>query len=216
MKDPLDVRIDAVPILCAIDGLGKYLGVTEAQMEKIWHVERHTLESQPPSRDQDEHGQRCNELNNVDDVYENELYPAMRYSFIVLQHIITETQLRSFCSKIQSERHVPVGVTDLKGSAIDQTRTFLTKLAGVSVQAFPDKEWENLRTVQKIRDCVVHAYGRVKDSRDEAFLRRLAANDSGVSIDQQGRLLVRKVFCEQQLANLRSLFERLFEAVGWA
>lgn len=140
----------------------------------------------------------------------------MRYSFIVSLQIFMETQLRRFCSDIQRERHVPISVTDLKGSAIDQTRIFLTKLAGVIVQDFPEKEWENLRTLQKIRDCIVHAYGRVKDSRDESFLRQLASNITGVSIDYEGRLLIEKGYCEQQLANSRMLFEHLFEAVGWA
>ena len=216
MKDPLDMQPRAIDALCAIGSLGKYLSVTEAQMEEVWHIERHTLESRPPARDGEEHEQRWHDLNHLDNLYEAELYPTMRYSFIVLLHIFTETRLRSFCLDIQSERHVPVGVAELKGSAIDQTRTFLTKLAGVGVQDFPEKQWENLRTLQKVRDCVVHAYGRVKDSRDETFLRQLASNASGVSIDQQGRLQVDKGFCERQVANLHSLFERLVEAVGWA
>src|SRR5436309_3631613 len=110
MKDPLAMQSRAIDALCAIDGLGKYLSVTEAQMEEVWHIERHTLESRPPARDEVEHQQRWHDLNHLDRAYEAGLYPAMRYSFIVLMHIFTETRLRSFCSDIQSERHVPVGI----------------------------------------------------------------------------------------------------------
>lgn len=184
-------------------------------MEEVWRIERQTIESLPLTGEEFE-DERCRQdLNHLDSLYEGELRPAMRYSFIVLLHIFTETRLRSFCSDIQSERQILVGVAELKGSAIDQTRKFLTKLAGVAVGDFPEKEWENLRTLQKIRDYVVHAYGRVKDSRDEVFLRQLASKTAGVAIDQKGQFHIEKRFCEQHLTNLHSLFERLFLAVGW-
>ena len=215
-EDLFNMRCDAILVLCALDGLKKYLDVMEAQMEEVWHIERHVLKSEPPAGDEEEHDQHWHVVNNLDRVYETELYPAMRYSFIVLLQIFTETQLRSFCWELQTERHLSIGVTDLKGTAIEQIRSFLTKLVGVGAQDFPQKEWEDLRTLQKIRDCIVHAYGRVKDSRDEAFLRELASKGAGISIGDDGRLLVVKDFCQQRLVNLRSLFKRLFKAVGWA
>lgn len=216
MDDIMNMRCDAVLVLCAIDSLEKYLNLTEAQMEEVWHIERHVLESEPPARDEEEHDQHWQVLNNLDNVYETELYPAMRYSFIVLLHIFTENELRNFCSRLQKENQLTIAVTDLKGSAIDQVRTFLTKLAGIGMQDFPQKNWENLRTLQKIRDCIVHAYGRVKDSRDEKFLLEFAANGAGISIGCDGRLLAEKAFCQQQLISLRELFKHLFKAVGWA
>ncbi len=104
---------------------------------------------------------------------------------------------------------------DLRGSAIDQGLIFLTKLANLSVQDFP--EWEHLRTLQKIRDCVVHCFGHVDDSRDKKFLHELASRGIGVSIEgPDGRLSVTKQFCEQQLAHLLKLFERLFASAGWS
>ena len=188
----------------------------EAQIEKVWHMERHNLESEYPAGDEEEYDQHQQSLNSLDNVYETELYPAMRYSFIVLLHIFTENELRNLCSEIQKERQLAIGVTDLKGSAIEQIRAFLRKLAGIRMNDFPQKEWENLRTLQKIRDCIVHAFGRVKDSRDETFLRAIASKGIGLSIGYDGRLLVEKAFSQQQLVNLRNLFTNLFKAVGWA
>ena len=210
------MRCEALLILCAIDSLEKYLNVTEAQMEEVWHIERHNLASEAPSGDEEECNQHRQILNDLDNVYEDELYPAMRYSFIVLLHIFTENELRKFCSEIGEERKLPIGVMDLKGSVIDQIRTFLTKLAGIRPQDFPQREWENLRTLQKIRDCIVHAYGRVEESRDKAFLHNLASKRIGISIGNAGRLLVEKDFPNQQLVNLRTLFTKLFKVTGWA
>ena len=36
MKDPLNMRFNVILVLSAIDGLEKYLTVTEAQMKKVW------------------------------------------------------------------------------------------------------------------------------------------------------------------------------------
>jgi len=74
--------------------------------------------------------------------------------------------------------------------------------------------WQQLRTLQKVRDCIVHAYGYVARSRDEKFLRELAAQEFGISIDEE-RILLTKAFCEWQVHTLRTLFSRLFLAAGW-
>ena len=219
MKDPLNMRCDVVLVLSAIDGLEKYLTVTEAQMEEVWHIERHTLgtRSSPPNRRDDE--QDSSALNNLDNLYETELYPAMRYSFVVLLHIFAETQLRKFCSALRDERHIPIGVSDLNGSAIEKTHTFLTKLAGVDVLGLSKTEWDNLINIQKIRNCIVHAYGRVKDLKkadEKKWLRQFVSKRKDISIGDDGRLQIEASFCQQQLENLRSLFERLFEAADWA
>ena len=94
----MDLHIDLRPvdILRAIGGLEKYLDVMEAQMEEVRRIERHTLELQHPAdADEEEHQLHWNELNYLDDLYERDLQPAMRYSFVVLVHIVFESQLRN-------------------------------------------------------------------------------------------------------------------------
>jgi hypothetical protein len=214
----MDLNEDLRPIyfLFPIDGLEKYLSVTEAQMEEVQRIERQTHESGgPASHDQEDVELFQDELDELDNTYEQHLLPAMRYSFVVLLHTVFENQIRAFCSEIQRDRCLPdIRVSDLRGSAIERSQMFLTKLAGMRIQDFP--EWEHLRTLQKIRDCVVHAYGRVADSRDKDFLRELATRQSaGVSIDAWGRIAVTHDFCRQQLANLRRLFDSLFACAGW-
>ena len=214
----MNVHIDlrSVDILRAIGGLEKYLSVMEAQLEEVHRIERHTLALQHPSdADKGKHDAHLQELDYLDDLYERDLQPAMRYSFVVLVHIVFDTQIRYFCSRIQRDLKLPeIAVTDLRGSAIDQARLFLTRLASIRAKDFP--EWQQLRTLQKIRDCIVHSYGDVGRSRDEKFLRDLAMQGSGVSIDDEGRIAVTKHFCEEQLATLRTLFKRLFLCAGWS
>lgn len=186
-------------------------------MEECFHLERHILETEAPSNmDEGTYEDQLHEQRHLENLYDLDLRPSLRYSFLVLLHVVFETQLRVFCNDIKNQRPLPnIAMKDLRGSPIDQGFMFLTRLAGLSVGDFP--EWEHLRTLQKIRDCIVHCYGQVSDSKDSTFLRDLAGKGVGVSIEgPQGRLSVTKQFCEQQLRVLLNLFERLFAAAGWS
>lgn len=216
LPDLMDMRIDGIVVLCTIDSLKKYLDLVEAKIKEVWEKERKEIESDNPA-DEEERDIQGSILRGVDLGYETELYPAMRYSFIVLVHIVTETELRKFCSTIQKERKLTISLSDLKGSAIDQTWTFLSKVVGIPSNDLPTAEWEKLRSLQKIRNCIAHAHGWVRDSgRDETFLKQFALTGSGVTIGPEGRLQIEKVYCDQQLDNLRSLFIHLFKLLGWS
>jgi hypothetical protein len=86
-------------------------------------------------------------------------------------HILFETRLRAFCGDMQNDREVPISLSDLRGSQIEQVRTYLTRLATLKAADFP--EWQHLRTLQKIRDCIIHAYGFAAESRDAEELQCL-------------------------------------------
>jgi len=212
----MDLSLRSIFIPYTIGTLRKYLDVTEAQMEECFHLERNTLETEAPTdMDEEIHDEHLREHRDLKNLYDLELRPSLRYSFLMLLHIVFETQLRVLCNDIKSQRGLPIAMKDLRGSAIDQALAFLTKLADLSVQNLP--EWEQLRTLQKIRDCIVHCHGHVDDSRDRNFLRELAGKGVGVSIDgPDNRLWVTNQFCEEQLTNLDRLFERLFKAAGWS
>lgn len=213
----MDFNIDlrSADIVLALSGLEKYLEITEAQLEEVHRIERQTLELEHSSdASEEQHENLLLGLHYLDDRYKHDLRPAMRYSFVVLIHIVFETKIRDFCTRIQRDLNLPqIAVTDLRGSAIDQSKLFLTRLAGIRAQDFP--EWQQLQTLQKVRDCIVHAYGHIADSRHEAFLRQLIATGDGIAIDDDGRIALTKAFCQQRLAALRTLFNRLFLCVGW-
>ena len=78
-------------------------------------------------------------------------------------------------------------------------------------------EWQLLRTFQKVRDCIVHAYGYVAELRSEKEkeIRELVSQNIGLTIDDYGRLALTKAFCDEHLSCLQSFFYNLFQAAGW-
>lgn len=198
----------------AISVLRKYLEVMEAQMEEVHRCERVVLDGERPETDDEEDYQVfLQEKQALDELFERDLAPAMRYSFIVLTHTVFETRLRAFCSEMQRDLKIPVLVTEIRGSPIDQARTYLTKLARLGVANFP--EWNELRNIQIVRECIVHVYGFVAVSGEPKALRQLVNQNAGLTIDDNGRLVLSKSFCDEYLSCLARFFERLFRAAGW-
>jgi hypothetical protein len=211
---PLNVQVRAVDTRWAISALRKYLTVVETQMEEVYRCECLVLNGEhPASGDEEERSLHWNRKDALDQLFKEDLMPAMRYSFVVLMHTVFETRLRAFCKDMEKDRKIPIPLADLRGSAIEQARTYLTRLAGLSTGDFP--EWQQLRTLQKIRDCIVHGYGFVSESRDPEELRRLATQNIGIEIDDNGRLALTKAFCDQSLSHLDTFFERLFCLARW-
>jgi hypothetical protein len=171
-----------------------------------------TLERERPlGNDEEEQSLYSNEVNYLEELFEEDLFPTMRYSFIVFLHTVFETRLRGFCEGMRRERKLKIGVTDLHGSAVEQARDYLTKLVDIPVASFP--EWAHLRRFQSVRDCIVHHYGYLngEDSRHNK-LRQGATNLEGLHINADDRIILSRAFCEQHLSNIESFFNRLFAA----
>ena len=74
------------------------------------------------------------ELGHLEDLFEEDIVPTMRYSFVVFLHTVFESQLRAFCNRIQRERTLPLGLNDVRGSAMEQARTYLAKMISIPVR----------------------------------------------------------------------------------
>jgi hypothetical protein len=172
-----------------------------------------TLEAEQPSgNDEAEQSAHRSELAYVEQLFEEDLFPTMRYSFIVFVHTIFETRLRGFCIGEQRARKLPIGLADLYGkSALDQAKTYLTRLVGVAVGSF--NEWAHLQRFQDVRNCIVHQYGYLSanDKRHDG-IRQFAAGPNGIVITSDDRIQLSCAFCEQHLTNIESFFKRLIAA----
>ena len=200
----------------AISSLRKYFAIMETQMEQVFRMERTAFEA---TRLQDDDEVEISvfhqQLGFLEDAFDKELFPTMRYSFVVFIHTILETHLQAFCNDLKGELKLAIALSDLRGSPIDQANIYLSKIAGLSISSFT--EWQHLRTLQKIRDCIVHVHGYVNNgsSKRNAFLRCMANRNKGVTLNDDSRLILTKEFCEQQLTYLDDFFRAIFGAAGW-
>ena len=213
-----DPKIDWRPFdtLRAVSVLKKFLEVMEEQIHVIEGNEISSLEAErPPGNEAEQQSIYSGYVSQLENLFENELIPTMRYSFIVFLHTVFETQLVRLCRMICEERSLPLDLSDLHGSPIDKGRTYLTKLAGItSVGDYP--EWKDLQMVQKIRNCIVHHYGYLaQEDGHHKNIRAFAKGDPDIEITHQGRLSPKANFCIRQHAQVDSFFRRLMSDFGW-
>jgi len=214
--DPLNFDLRAFEAQSAISALRIYLSKIEAQMEHVYKTDKEAHEKDAPKGgDEEEHDLHRQISNHIDRVYQDDLIPAMRYSFVVLVHILFENHLRQFCSEIKKDRKLTLSLSDISGGPIDRSRTYLSKVASLPVENFP--EWQNMKALQKVRDCIVHGYGWLNDlkqEKDKDAILEVAKQNTGLAIDS-GRVTLEKRFCEWSLETVDKFFEKLFIAAGW-
>jgi len=138
-----------------------------------------------------------------------------RYSFIVLLFLIVENQLNKLCDNIKNRRNLSTRVNELSGGIIGRSRTYLQNVADISFT-----NWQFVYDLLKIRNCIVHALGNIKLSRDEVRLRQVAAQQIGLSISNEDFpevdvLLISEEFCTHAIEEVRKFFKQLFDAVGF-
>ncbi len=209
------VNLHVADTLWEINVTKHFLDLTEAQMSNVMRQELESLQAalhaasvlviipEPYSK----------KLQRHEMFYGEGIIPALRYSHVVLLHILIETRLRAFCRIIKAERKLPdLVLNDFRGGPMDQIQIYLTKLVGISISEIP--QWESLRNLQKIRDCIVHVYGVVGESRDEK-LPSLISKTPGLGIDDQGKLEIKIEYCAAQIEIIRECFDGLFRKVEW-
>ena len=134
----------------------------------------------------------------------------LRYSFVPLLHTVFETQLFRICDTLRDEKNLPVSASELKGSAIEQVKTYLTKFGGWDF--VKDPVWGKIKDYQKIRDCITHGHGKVAGSQHEPRLRKIELQGFSIVDDM---IQLDATFCIMQYATFRGFFEVLFNVLGW-
>ncbi|MGH7595142.1 MAG: hypothetical protein ACREOI_02270 [bacterium] len=217
-----DPRVNNIEL--AISFVEEYFKLVESKMEEAKHSEMTALDaSYPPDIQQQHYGEYSALKRELEYSYDR-LVSISRYSIVVLLHMIVETQMRAFCLELQKEKKkgrekdkqgkLPSRTfSDFRGGPIEQSKLYLTKIVGISLEKNP--KWDNLMTLQKVRDCIIHAYGDVSRSRDQEYLRKLVQQGRYIEIDVDGKLIIRRDFCEDQIKNFSDFFKELCTKAGW-
>src|SRR5437899_961186 len=138
--DPFSADFRSFDTASIIEELRNYLQITETQMEKVFQAEKQAHDTGFPKRaTQEDYDFHCQLGDLLERRFEEDLIPAMRYSFVVLVHIVFENHLRRFCSEIRKDKNLPLPLSKIIGDSIEKSHTYLSKLAGFSVENLP--EW---------------------------------------------------------------------------
>jgi len=148
--------------------------------------------------------------------YEYSFPRSLRYSFIVLLYLVVEKQLTQLCKIIQEGRNLPIKANDLRGDIIERSKTYIHRVAGVSMN---DVDWNKLGDLSVVRNCIVHTMGEIVESKDKAHLQKMVSANIGLSTGNDeffdsNRLQISTEYCSKAVREMQAFFDQLFDAAG--
>lgn len=139
----------------------------------------------------------------------------LRYSFITLVALVFESELVVLCRAIAHGLQIQPAQLGGKSSALKNARAFL--LANVGPASVEAANWDRLQDMVKVRNCIVHAGGRVDLSSDRDHLVALGQRGIGLMIDQHERpgvrlLGIERQYCSGIVEEVELFFGTVFDA----
>lgn len=114
------------------------------------------------------------------------VYPNTHaYSAISMTYATAEYWLEHLTRAVQQERSLAANSKDFSGDAVHRVVKF-AKVFGL--QPVPEALVSHLTETEQLRHCIMHATGRVSDSRDRKNLENMVSRNIGITIDETGRL----------------------------
>lgn len=205
--------------LATLDALGRYFEMAESQLQSVRKKEYDQTVSEikglglSPEEKWIEWDLAMQEHAATHDM----LYTHfLRYSFVVLLHLILEDKLREFCGIVGGRKGKTPPAAER--SIVKAYKRFLER-AGVSVE---QQVWKSVHDLNKVRNCIVHASGNVGRARDEKHPRSLARRDPNLAISgdeyeseglplylEEDMLMLTPDYCNHAVADVKRLFENL-------
>lgn len=197
----------------AFDNLADYLDIIEGQFESIRELERNKISRNPPvGLSEEQLADWQAEIQFFEEQYDRDFPSKIRYSFLILLYIVFETRLKATCDEISKRKGLDLREKERRGKVLERAGTFLQKIAKL-----PKPEptlWKWLDDFQKVRNCIVHANGKLELSTDVARLKALCKTAVGLS-SCAGLLVIERRYCEKTLEVTKSYFKHLFDSAGF-
>jgi len=158
------------------------------------------------------------EAGMLEHSFDDEIPGLASNAFIAYLHGIVEHGLTSVANRLGETRELPLKVNEISGSAIERSKTYLTKLAGIRIGN--DVSWSGLRDLAKIRNIVLHAGGEIARPDLKEDIRRLQAQYPGGILLQEpwlgapDEIRISLSFCKQMLTEVEQFFDWLFLLAG--
>src|SRR5882724_281318 len=141
--------------------------------------------------------------------------PTFRYAAVITLFAVVERELKRFADTLAKEEKHPLGYRDLKGGLFEQLSRYTEVYRGFRLSDL--KGYHDVRDLQKIRNCLVHAYGEpaMMSQSDKAYLLKMNSDIRGIEAIDGMPLGIGQPFIAASLAAARTLFHDLFARVGW-
>lgn len=144
--------------------------------------------------------------------FEVEQPSRIRYAHIVFIFTVLERRARALCRAVREcDQEITIDLKDLGGGTLfERLKTFCDKVAKIPL---PNPTvWEGISEFQKVRDCIIHCGGCLRESRDSNYIKKLISQDCGLAESRFGYLQVEERYCAEMEGNTLTFLNDLYSA----
>ena len=127
-----------------------------------------------------------------------------RYSAILATYSYLESSMNKLCAEFETRNCIPISVNDLGGDGIYRCRKYMTKLAGVDFTKI-NAQWSHLTTLNKLRNCIIHADGNAELLRSSASFIKEIENIGDLSFVEQKLVMASSDFVYRSIDNTEAV-----------
>lgn len=142
--------------------------------------------------------------------------PTFRYSSVITLFATAEREFKRFADNLAKEQNHEISYRDLRGGLLQQISRYLEAYHSFTLSDL--ENYNEIKRLQKVRNCLVHAFGEpalVAEGERKALIAMHSPKD-GIEIYDGTPIEIQSRFVELSLDATRNLFFELFARVGWA
>lgn len=127
-----------------------------------------------------------------------------RYSAILASYSYLESSMLKICTDLEKRRNIAISVSDLQGDGIFRCKKYLNKMAGIDFEEI-NHQWSDLATLNKLRNCIVHADGDAERVRgSDNFIAQIESSADLFFVEER-LLMISSNFVYSSLNNIESV-----------
>ncbi len=127
------------------------------------------------------------EMQIVDYHFTNTYPQIQAYSALTLAYSAVEYWIDRLCERVRSDRNLPVGLRDFNGTLTERFAKFTKTF---SLDDMRNRDRSLIEKIRLLRNCIVHAYGRIADSQASAKLIRIVKQEKRIDTNENGALSI--------------------------
>jgi len=211
---PLSVNPDLQPVTeRSIKLKFQYLRQHYLKLEKIFQEEAKELQLEAITEDK-YFGTNQNNEEHCSDywIYLQELefvhMRMHRYSAILALYSYLESSLQKLCFTYEKKFSFPVSVTELSGCGVERCTQYIKKVAGINCKS-PSHIWENVETLNKVRNCIMHGAGDTTLIRSSNKLIKKITYDEDLYLIDKHLLMIAHEFIIRMIRDVEKFLLRL-------
>jgi hypothetical protein len=163
-------------------------------------------------------GLSADEVSEIDDYFSDYYYTIEdtyigqhRRSTLVSIYSFLEHAMNHLCKHVTKKNGYQFAVEDLRGEGIQRASTYLKKTASADFNALND-EWSALKTLNKVRNCIVHNEGDVTVLKSSE-LADLVNKITGLSLRNDRLISVEREYVDHCITTVESFLDKLYKQV---